>query len=62
LIAGGFGKLKGKMFRVGSMGDIDGRLVSATVNAIGESLKVLGHVCNTSTALDSAWKALGSLA
>jgi len=61
LIAGGFGALKGKMFRVGSMGEINEKLVSNTVSGIGESIKVSGHNCQPSMALEAAWKTLSML-
>jgi len=43
VIAGGMGKLKGTMFRIGSMGIISEREVSATINALEGALKVLGY-------------------
>jgi aspartate aminotransferase-like enzyme len=55
LVGGGFGKLKGSMFRIGSMGDIDSAMVSATVSACAQSLNLLGHPCDVSKALSSAW-------
>ena len=42
LVAGGFGKLKGSMFRVGSMGMIDQTLVSITLDAISQGLTIFG--------------------
>lgn len=61
LVGGGFGKLKGSMFRIGSMGDIDSAMVSATVSASAETLNLLGHRCDVSKALSSAWNELKQL-
>ena len=60
-IAGGFGKLKGSMFRVGCMGEINPTLVTLTVDAIGQSLKSLGFGGDPSTALSAAWETLKPL-
>ncbi len=38
VIAGGFGPFKGKVFRVGCMGQINERLVDTTLKAIGETM------------------------
>jgi aspartate aminotransferase-like enzyme len=62
VIAGGFGKLKGSMFRVGSMGEINETLVTQTVSAIGQSLKSFGFGGDPSAALSAAWEALKPLA
>lgn len=59
VVAGGFGKLKGSMFRVGSMGEIDGRTVSITVSAVAESLISMGIKCDQSEALSEIWKIIG---
>ncbi len=61
LVAGGFGKLKGSMFRVGSMGMISPSLVTLTLSGIAQSLKLSGYDCDASKALDAAWKKLGHL-
>ncbi|MDA4111684.1 MAG: alanine--glyoxylate aminotransferase family protein, partial [Thaumarchaeota archaeon] len=61
MIAGGFGKLKGSMFRVGSMGEINETMLTLTVDAIGQSLRYFGHDCDTSAALSSMWETLKSL-
>lgn len=55
-IAGGFGKLKGSMFRVGSMGEINERLVTLTVDAISQSLNSMGISCDESSALSKIWE------
>jgi len=61
LVAGGFGKLKGSMFRVGSMGMIDQTLVSTTLDAISQGLRYLGYECDSSKALSVAWENLKAL-
>jgi aspartate aminotransferase-like enzyme len=38
VIAGGFGPFKGKVFRVGCMGQINENLVDTTLKAIGETM------------------------
>jgi aspartate aminotransferase-like enzyme len=43
VIAGGMGKLKGTMFRIGNMGIVSGREVSATIKALEGALKELGY-------------------
>lgn len=58
LVAGGFGKLKGSMIRIGSMGDIDSAAVSTTVAGCAETLNLLGYPCDVSRALSSAWNEL----
>ncbi len=60
-IAGGFGKLKGSMFRVGSMGEINPALVTLAVDAIGQSLKSFGFKGDPSAALSIAWDTLKPL-
>jgi aspartate aminotransferase-like enzyme len=57
LIAGGFGKLRGKMFRVGCMGEINERYVATTVDAIANCLRLSGHDCDGARALESVWQA-----
>jgi aspartate aminotransferase-like enzyme len=61
VVAGGFGKLKGSMFRVGSMGEIDERKVSVTVSAIAESLSAMGVSCDLAGALSRSWEILSSI-
>ena len=60
-VAGGFGKLKGSMFRVGSMGEINERMVTVTVDSIAQSLKSFGIECDSSKALSSVWETLKPL-
>ncbi len=61
VIAGGFGKLKGSMFRVGNMGEIDEKMITVTVSAIAESLSSLGVSCDLSKALSQVWKSFSSV-
>jgi aspartate aminotransferase-like enzyme len=61
MVGGGFGKLKGSMFRIGSMGDVNGAIVSTTVGACAQAMNVLGYACDVSKALGSAWNELKEL-
>lgn len=45
-IAGGMGKLRGKIFRIGNMGNVNPRVISKTVLAIGYVLSELGYSIN----------------
>jgi len=60
-IAGGFGKLKGSMFRVGSMGEINERMIAVTLDAIAQTLKSFEFECDASKALSSVWETLKPL-
>lgn len=42
LVAGGFGELKGKVFRIGSMGEVDRYHVVRTLSSIALTLKMIG--------------------
>jgi aspartate aminotransferase-like enzyme len=42
LIAGGFGELKGKVFRVGCMGEVASYHVMRTLSSIASSMSILG--------------------
>ncbi|MFH1328956.1 MAG: alanine--glyoxylate aminotransferase family protein [Candidatus Bathyarchaeota archaeon] len=46
-IGGGMGKLKGKLFRLGSMGIVSSREVLKTVDAIGKVLRKLNYEMNS---------------
>ncbi len=61
MVGGGFGKLKGSMFRIGSMGDVGSAIVSTTVGACAQALNVSGYACDASKALGSAWNELKEL-
>jgi len=55
LIAGGFGDLKGKVFRVGSMGEVGRYHVMRTISSIASAMNMLGLKTNpeaTSIAMD----------
>jgi aspartate aminotransferase-like enzyme len=41
-VAGGFGNLKGKVFRIGSMGEVSKYHVARTLSSIESSLRMLG--------------------
>jgi aspartate aminotransferase-like enzyme len=42
LLAGGFGNLKGKVFRIGSMGEVTSYHVMRTLSAISSAMQILG--------------------
>ena len=46
LIAGGFGELKGKIFRIGSMGEVNRYHVMRTLSAISSALNIMGIKTN----------------
>lgn len=46
LVAGGFGDLKGKVFRVGCMGEVNKYHVMRTISAIASTLDMMGHKTN----------------
>ncbi len=46
LLAGGFGELKGKLFRVGSMGEVSKYHVMRTLSAISSALSIMGIKTN----------------
>jgi aspartate aminotransferase-like enzyme len=55
LIAGGFSNLKGKVFRVGSMGEVDRYHVMRTIASIASTMNMLGIKTNpeaTSVAME----------
>jgi aspartate aminotransferase-like enzyme len=55
LVAGGFGELKGKVFRIGSMGEVNKYHVMRTLSSIASSINMLGLNANpeaTSVALE----------
>jgi len=61
LVAGGFGNLKGKVFRVGCMGEVQGYHVMRTISAIGSTLDMMGYKTNSTDALKIAEDKLKSL-
>jgi aspartate aminotransferase-like enzyme len=57
-VAGGMGRLKGRIFRVGSMGVVSGEDVLATVEATAKSLAKQGYKASVEEALEAARRAL----
>jgi aspartate aminotransferase-like enzyme len=47
LIAGGFGNLKGKVFRIGSMGEVNKYHVMRTLSSIASAMNILGLEVNS---------------
>jgi aspartate aminotransferase-like enzyme len=54
LVAGGFGNLKGKVFRVGCMGEVQKYHVMRTISAIGSTLEMMGYKTKSMDALKVA--------
>ena len=50
LVAGGFGDLKGKVFRIGSMGEVSQYHVTRTLSSIISSMNLLGLKVNQEAA------------
>jgi aspartate aminotransferase-like enzyme len=46
LVAGGFGELKGKVFRVGCMGEVHKYHVMRTISAVASTLDMMGYKTN----------------
>ena len=61
LVAGGFGNLKGKVFRVGCMGEVHRYHVMRTISAISSTLNMMGYKTNTVDALQVAEEKLKNL-
>ncbi len=61
LVAGGFGNLKGKVFRVGCMGEVHRYHVMRTISAIASTLDMMGYKTNTVGALKTAEEKLKNL-
>jgi len=61
LVAGGFGNLKGKVFRVGCMGEVHRYHVMRTISAISSTLDMMGYKTNASDALHAAEEKLKPL-
>lgn len=61
LVAGGFGNLKGKVFRVGCMGEVGPYHVMRTISAISSTLAMMGHQTDPQAGLAAAEKELQSL-
>lgn len=61
LVAGGFGNLKGKVFRVGCMGEVHRYHVMRTISAISSTLNMMNYKTNTVDALQIAEEKLKNL-
>ncbi len=61
LVAGGFGNLKGKVFRVGCMGEVHRYHVMRTISAISSTLSMMGYTTNSVDALTVAEQKLKDL-
>jgi aspartate aminotransferase-like enzyme len=61
LVAGGFGNLKGKVFRVGCMGEVQRYHVMRTISAIGSTLEMMGYKTKSTDALKVAEEKLKAL-
>jgi aspartate aminotransferase-like enzyme len=61
VVAGGFGELKGKIFRIGNMGETNKRYVLATVSAILHVLSRMGVRVEARKAIETAYEKLGEL-
>jgi aspartate aminotransferase-like enzyme len=54
LVAGGFGNLKGKVFRVGCMGEINNYHVMRTISSISATLAMMGYQVDSQAGLKAA--------
>jgi len=61
IVAGGFGSLAGKIFRVGCMGEINSYHVLTTLSAVASTLKLQGETVNIDEALRVATDCLRPL-
>ncbi len=61
LVEGGFGNLKGKVFRVGCMGEVNKYHVMRTISAISSTLDMMGYNTKTLDALKIAEEKLKAL-
>ena len=61
IIAGCFGKLKGKLFRVGCMGEINRKHVLNTINSVGLLFREFGIPVNLEKAISDSFNELKSL-
>ena len=61
LVAGGFGNLKGKVFRVGCMGEVHSYHVMRTISAISSTLAMMGYKTNAQEGLKTAEDKLKAL-
>jgi len=61
LVAGGFGNLKGKVFRVGCMGEVSPYHVMRTISAISSTLAMMGYDTDAAAGLKTAEDKLKAL-
>ena len=61
LVAGGFGNLKGKVFRVGCMGEVSPYHVMRTISAIASTLAMMGYDTDAKKGLGTAEEKLKAL-
>ncbi|MEC4849150.1 MAG: alanine--glyoxylate aminotransferase family protein [Nitrosarchaeum sp.] len=61
LVAGGFGNLKGKVFRVGCMGEVNKYHVMRTISAISSTLAMMGYDADAQAGLKTAEEKLQAL-
>ena len=61
LVAGGFGNLKGKVFRVGCMGEVSSYHVMRTISAISSTLAMMGYDIDAQAGLKTAEEKLKSI-
>jgi len=61
LVAGGFGNLKGKVFRIGCMGEVNHYHVMRTISAISSTLAMMGYQTNAQDGLNIAEEKLQAL-
>ena len=61
VVAGGFGELKGKIFRIGNMGEVDKWHVMTTVGAIGGALNFTGYRVDIALMLKAAEERLKAI-
>jgi len=61
LVAGGFGNLKGKVFRVGCMGEVQRYHVMRTISSIASTLDMMGYNVDTKAGLSIAEEKLKAL-
>ncbi len=61
LVAGGFGNLKGKVFRVGCMGEVNRYHVMRTISSISSTLAMMGYQTDAQAGLNTAEEKLKAL-
>lgn len=58
LVAGGFGDLKGKVFRVGCMGEVSSYHVMRTISAVASTMAMMGRPADAAAGLSAAERRL----